>query len=406
MRCSTEPVLSDTGFDDYDFDQSCFSPDDGFIVPSPTARIGPMDHDSGREIVHGTDSLRPLASLKATVLAPRSLREIPGVVPASRLELPPVPTVSSGLTAVDTLTGGLPRGSLTEICGPASSGRTSLMLTAIADATSRGELCALVDAADCFDPHSAQAAGVDLDRLLWIRCSGAISCEAPIASSDKQMPGGSADLSAALHAKQQIGTFMPHAKVWYGRPPARSERAHEQQPARGHQRRTEQPNPKSKLPLEQQRHGPIAANVVLAKKHWAHRVDQALKATDLLLQAGGFGMVVIDLGDVPAEIARRVPLTSWFRFRRAVENTPGVLLAVAQESCARTCASLVLQLHAGYTISPNELTIADTPTHARIFQGLTVTVEVLRSRLDPPATDKKPPRPVRVAFDSRTQWAG
>jgi recombination protein RecA len=135
-------------------------------------------------------------------------------------------------------------------------------------------------------------------------------------------------------------------------------------------------------------------------------VDQALKATDLLLQAGGFGMVIVDLGDVPADIARRVPLTSWFRFRRAVENTPAVLVAVAQESCARTCASLVLQLRAGHTSSTAEQTFAVPPSHARILRGLNVTVEVLRSRLESPVNEKKPPRPVRAVFDSRTEWVG
>jgi len=75
-------------------------------------------------------------------------------------------------------------------------------------------------------------------------------------------------------------------------------------------------------------------------------LEQVLKVTDLLLQSGGFGMVVLDLGDVPVESARRVPLTSWFRFRRAVEPTPTVLLLIEQEACARTCASLVLQLQA------------------------------------------------------------
>ena len=69
-----------------------------------------------------------------------------------------------------------------------------------------------------------------------------------------------------------------------------------------------------------------------------------LKVTDLLLQSGGFGMVVLDLGDIPPESARRVPLTSWFRFRRAVEPTATVLLLVEQEPCAKTCASLVVRL--------------------------------------------------------------
>src|SRR6516164_3786054 len=80
-------------------------------------------------------------------------------------------TVSTGVAALDDLTGGLPRGALSEITGPASSGRTGVMLAALAGATHRDEACALVDASDSFDPASAAAAGVDLDRLLWLRCS-------------------------------------------------------------------------------------------------------------------------------------------------------------------------------------------------------------------------------------------
>ena len=79
-------------------------------------------------------------------------------------------TVSTGVAALDALTGGLPRGALSEITGPASSGRTGVMLAALAGATRREEACALVDASDNFDPASAAAAGVDLDRLLWVRC--------------------------------------------------------------------------------------------------------------------------------------------------------------------------------------------------------------------------------------------
>ncbi len=93
------------------------------------------------------------------------------IIPASRLTLRPVPEmVSSGVPAIDGLTGGLPRGCVTEICGPASSGRTTLVLSALAAATRRGEFCVVVDANDALDPYSAAAAGVDLDRLLWVRC--------------------------------------------------------------------------------------------------------------------------------------------------------------------------------------------------------------------------------------------
>src|SRR5512147_2011009 len=98
--------------------------------------------------------------------------ELPQVVPASRLGERPAPaTVLTGIEALDAFTGGLPRGGLTEICGPASSGRTSVLLALLAQITQDGEVCALVDATDSFDPKSAEAAGVELGRLLWIRCS-------------------------------------------------------------------------------------------------------------------------------------------------------------------------------------------------------------------------------------------
>jgi recombination protein RecA len=77
---------------------------------------------------------------------------------------------ASGVTALDVrLGGGFPRGQLSELVGPRSSGRTSLMLQLLAAATARGELVAVVDVLDMFDVESAAAAGVDLTRLLWIR---------------------------------------------------------------------------------------------------------------------------------------------------------------------------------------------------------------------------------------------
>src|SRR3954469_3875872 len=76
----------------------------------------------------------------------------------------------SSISALDArLGGGFPRGQISELVGPRSSGPTSLLLQMIAAATARGELVALVDALDMFDVPSATAAGVDLDRLLWIR---------------------------------------------------------------------------------------------------------------------------------------------------------------------------------------------------------------------------------------------
>src|SRR5882724_6194127 len=100
-----------------------------------------------------------------------ALPKLAGVTPASRLEVRASPEmVSSGIREIDALTGGLPRGCLSEVCGSASSGRTSVLLAALAAATHREEICALVDATDALDAGSAAAAGVDLERLLWVRC--------------------------------------------------------------------------------------------------------------------------------------------------------------------------------------------------------------------------------------------
>jgi recombination protein RecA len=77
---------------------------------------------------------------------------------------------STGLARLDAgLDGGWPRGQLSELVGPASSGRTSVCLAALAAATARGELVAVIDALDRLDVESLIAAGVDLQRLLWIR---------------------------------------------------------------------------------------------------------------------------------------------------------------------------------------------------------------------------------------------
>lgn len=80
------------------------------------------------------------------------------------------PPLATGIEAVDRLTGGgFPRGRLSEIAGPLSSGRTSLALALLARLTREGELAAVIDAADAFDPASAEAADVDLERVLWVR---------------------------------------------------------------------------------------------------------------------------------------------------------------------------------------------------------------------------------------------
>ena len=271
-----------------------------------------------------------------------------GVTPASRLASRPAPEmVTSGIAAIDALTGGLPRGCLTEICGPASSGRTTLLLSALAAATRRGECCAVVDAGDALDPQSVVDAGVELDRLLWIRC----------------------------------GENSPQKCL-----------------------------------------------------------EQLLRAADLLLESGGFGLIALDLGDLPPQTARRVPLTTWFRFRRAVEHTPTILLAIERQSIAGSCSSLMIKLgsassplsnfesaaqrrkNAAHGASPGSANQNDEapeerkniyareqsavsqfyePTHAQLLTELEITAEVVRSRMD-----RKPAGSAKITFASKTAWAG
>lgn len=161
-------------------------------------------------------------------------------------------------TPLDGLIQGFPRGAISEIAGPDSSGRTALAYSVLAAATAKTEICAYVDTNDSFDPCSAAATGIALHRLIWIRCGG--------------------------------------------------------------------------------------------------RAEHAMKAADNLLHAGGFGVVVLDLCHVSQRDARRIPLSYWYRFRLAIENTPAILLLLEREPLAKSCAALMLDMKRKQVIwtgSPN-----------------------------------------------------
>ena len=96
-------------------------------------------------------------------------------------------TVLTGIPEIDALAGGFPRGALTELCGPPCSGRTTVLLSALASRTAEAEVCALIDARDSFDPRSAEAAGVELQQLLWVRCR---SLEQSLRAADLVIQGG------------------------------------------------------------------------------------------------------------------------------------------------------------------------------------------------------------------------
>jgi recombination protein RecA len=129
-------------------------------------------------------------------------------------------------------------------------------------------------------------------------------------------------------------------------------------------------------------------------------LDQVLRATDLLLESGGFGLIALDLGDVPPQAARHIPLTTWFRFRRAIEYTPTILLAIEQRPIAGSCSSLLLQLGSrGRSRQRMDAPFAE-PAHAQLFTGLDISTELIRSRLE------RKPACSTAAFASTTAWAG
>ncbi len=82
----------------------------------------------------------------------------------------PVRRVPSGLVSIDALLGGgWPRGRISEVLGPLSSGKTALLFVLLAAATRRGEIVACIDLADALHPQSVASSGADLQRLLWVR---------------------------------------------------------------------------------------------------------------------------------------------------------------------------------------------------------------------------------------------
>jgi hypothetical protein len=200
----------------------------------------------------------------------------------------PDDVVATGIDPLDRrLGGGVPRGQLSSIAGPASSGRTSLLCGLLASTTAGGELAALIDTRDTFDPASAAAAGVMLSQLLWVRGG-------PVTSADS-----------------------------------------------------------------------LASTV-------ERQVDRALKALTLVLQAGGFGLVALDLADVPPPVVRRLPFTTWLRLARIVEGGRTACVLVGAQPIARSPGGVTMALEAGRTVS----CWSGTHDRARIFRGLDLQARI------------------------------
>lgn len=83
--------------------------------------------------------------------------------------------------------------------------------------------------------------------------------------------------------------------------------------------------------------------------------ENALKSCDLLIQAGGFGLVVLDLADTAETEARRISLASWFRLRHAAERSSAALLAIGRRIHARSCSTLQIEMRRKRTVTSGRL---------------------------------------------------
>jgi hypothetical protein len=220
---------------------------------------------------------------------------------------------ATGLAEVDAvLGGGIPRGSITEIAGAASTGKTSFALSSIAAITQCGATCAWVDVSDALSPESAAAANIVLKRLLWLRMSA--------------------------ESKERV-----------------------------------------------------------TDKPWS-RLEQALKATDLLLQAGGFAAIVFDISDVLPQHIMRVPLSTWYRFRLAAEQARTALVLLTQSPCASSCAALSLRCE------PARILPFRCNGETALFEGQRYSLVRERNRNEGSVIARKKPS-VQAEWSAETLWS-
>jgi hypothetical protein len=198
----------------------------------------------------------------------------------------------TGVPAIDAaLGGGWARGHLSEIVGPRSSGRTTLLCHSLAAAVERGEAVALIDPCDRFDPASAAAIGLDLQRLLWVR--------------------GAGDLR-------------------------------------------------------------------VSESHAASCGLTALKATNLVLQAGNFGLVALDLSDVRASSMRAFPFTTWLRMSRVIEGSQTVALLVGEDHLARSAGGVTVALDR--PTDHTHITWRGTSHRARLLSAIDLHPRIITAR--------------------------
>jgi recombination protein RecA len=339
------------------------------------------------------------ATLRAEIEASLAHRIPSALTPAQRIIRP---VMATGIQTLDqALEGGFPVGAITEIAGPECSGRTALVFSFLAGITRSAKVCAWVDVSDALHPESAAASGIDLDRMLWVRCGIATQKSARQISIDTFVLPGKYLVPSPIMKGLHGGGFGPHPREeGKGLPDALHNFFQNETKPSVHAGSQAKPRAEKHTFASHSVacSGRQVARVSTAKP-WS-RIEQALRVTDLLLQAGGFSAIVLDMASLAPEFALRVPLATWFRYRAAAEHSQTSLLLLTQRACAKSSAGLVLQMQAPQPLQKE----------ATVFTGVQHGVEVTRERFQPTPAKvvplRKPPQRERsVHWKSETTWA-
>ena len=352
------------------------------------------------------------------------VHRIPGAL-SPIVQQPPrlQPTGNARLDAL--LNGGLPLGSVCEATGADGSGRSSIALSVLASA-SRESACAYIDVSDALSPRGAAAAGVQLCNLLWIRF--AEKRQSAIPKSTASAPAQEVDTRreerqltqqhcGILHPRGEVKDLAPALEQMLFYKEERRRRKMEGTPGYPNQplglhtasqdqvewerfnlRRIDESDPLRRADRDAAQAARQRACVQASdqlqrtreQKPWT-RLDRALRATDQVLQSGGFRIVVLDLASVHAEQALRIQSATWWRFQKAAQLGDAILLLLTREPCARSTAACVLEC-----VSEAE------PVVQGVVAGMTRSAQISRQRSGP-AFGKKAPGRV-TSWDASPLW--
>ena len=323
------------------------------------------------------------------------------------------------------LGGGLPLGSVCEFSGSDGSGRSSLALSLLAGAC-RESVCAYVDVSDTLSVHSAAAAGVELGNLLWVRFATANSSQVTLAAAatdsrppldaergNKPIHGGYGSshprseikglapaLEKMLAAKEEQRRRKMEGTPGYPNQPLGLHTASQDQVdwERWNLRKVDETDPLRQMDRQAAQaareqaatRSPLMTTRVPEQRPW-DRLGRALRATDQILQSGGFRVVALDLGSIPSKDVLRIPSATWFRYRRAAQESDAILLLLTKEPCARSSAACVLQC-----------TVEKPPTIQGVLTTAERHVEIARQRSAPAFAKKAPGR--ATSWDGAPAW--